>query len=321
MRQRGAGSGGGKPLAGRRRWAQGRGVQWDFELWFLAGWLGGALLVFALGAGWRWVRPSRPPTLPLGPGLGGWRVRESLYHPLDLAVMAFFVGYYGVFQLLVSGQDEPRREVDLEMLVANALLQGFLVMIVLAVMARRVEPVEWLGLRWRVGSLPGRVALVGAVGIGATVVTSLFAYGLEWLGWFGWLLERLGHGERDEAVQEVVQAFAKADDPWLLGMLCVTAVVVAPVTEEVIFRGYLYPVAKRYAGRGVAVLFSALFFSMIHLNAMALLPLTLLAVGLVLAYEWSGSIWVPIGIHAIFNGVTVFFQLAQKFEWMDLPQS
>jgi membrane protease YdiL (CAAX protease family) len=189
-----------------------------------------------------------------------------------------------------------------------------------AVVASRVNPVDWLGLRWRPGPPLLLGVMVGVAGVLATVVTGMFAYGLELAGVQEWLLQRLGHRDPSEAMQDVVKAFDEVEDPTVLAMLCVTAVVVAPVTEEVIFRGYLYPVAKRFAGRGCAVLFSAGFFAMIHLNVMALLPLVFLATILVLAYEFSGSIWVPIGIHMVFNGITVFFQLAAKFEWIQMPQ-
>ena len=53
----------------------------------------------------------------------------------------------------------------------------------------------------------------------------------------------------NDGKQEVVKAFTENDDPVMLGLLVLLAVVVAPLTEEILFRGYLYPVAKRFVGR------------------------------------------------------------------------
>ena len=98
------------------------------------------------------------------------------------------------------------------------------------------------------------------------------------------------------------------------------AAVIAPVVEEVIFRGYIYPVAKKYSGRIAGILFSSLFFAMAHPNAISLVPLFVLAVLLALSYEVTGSIWAPISIHVLFNSATVFAQFAQRMNWIQLPE-
>jgi membrane protease YdiL (CAAX protease family) len=83
------------------------------------------------------------------------------------------------------------------------------------------------------------------------------------------------------------------------------AVIVAPVAEEVIFRGYLYPVVKKYAGTTVALLLTAVLFAVLHGHVPSIPALTMLAVCLGLAYEKSGSLLVPMIMHAVFNAVSV----------------
>ncbi|MGE9270218.1 MAG: CPBP family intramembrane glutamic endopeptidase, partial [Verrucomicrobiales bacterium] len=148
------------------------------------------------------------------------------------------------------------------------------------------------------------------------LLTNFFALGLQAVGFQDWLSDAMG----GEGMQEIVEAFTQEDDLGVLLLLCVTAVIVAPLTEEVLFRGYLYGVAKRFCGRHAAVIFSSLIFAAIHHNAMALLPLCFLAVFLALAYEWTGSIWAPIGIHLVFNASTVAVQFALRFGWLSLPE-
>ena len=55
-----------------------------------------------------------------------------------------------------------------------------------------------------------------------------------------------------ESSQESVKLLQETQDPLVLGLMAVAAVLVAPVCEEVVFRGYLYPAAKRFAGPWVA---------------------------------------------------------------------
>ena len=95
--------------------------------------------------------------------------------------------------------------------------------------------------------------------------------------------------------------------------------IVAPIAEEVVFRGYLYPAAKRFCGPAGAVLFSSLVFAAAHGNVVALLPLFALAVLLCLIYEFTGSIWASISVHFLFNAATVAMQLLARSGLVDLP--
>ena len=83
------------------------------------------------------------------------------------------------------------------------------------------------------------------------------------------------------------------------------AAVVAPATEEFLFRGYFYGVLRRYVGVIPAMLLTSLLFAAIHMNGPVFLPLFVLAVCLTLAYEATGSLWVPMLMHALFNGVMI----------------
>ena len=62
---------------------------------------------------------------------------------------------------------------------------------------------------------------------------------------------------------------------------------------------------RRYAGVTVGILFNAALFAAIHTHLPSFGPLFVLAVCLTLAYEWTGSIFVPITMHALFNSLSV----------------
>ena len=72
---------------------------------------------------------------------------------------------------------------------------------------------------------------------------------------------------------------------WTTGYLGLFAVVIAPVAEEFIFRGVLFPFVKQLGWPGWRGLASSLIFAFIHLNAPTFVPLFVLALALTWLYE------------------------------------
>jgi membrane protease YdiL (CAAX protease family) len=100
-------------------------------------------------------------------------------------------------------------------------------------------------------------------------------------------------------------------DPLGLSLLFLLTVVVAPVVEEVVYRGVLYPALRLRVGLVPAVLFSALAFGIAHISLVWLLvPMTFFGALLALAFEGSRSLVVPIASHALFNLMAVLVVLA-----------
>ncbi len=122
------------------------------------------------------------------------------------------------------------------------------------------------------------------------------------------LLSRLllaANGSEDDSAQELVRFLGESPSRMARYAVACSAVVVAPVLEEFIFRGYLYGVARRYAGITAGIFFNAFLFAAIHTHLPSFGGLFALAVCLTLAYEWTGSIFVPITMHALFNLISV----------------
>ena len=82
------------------------------------------------------------------------------------------------------------------------------------------------------------------------------------------------------------------------------AVILAPICEEVLFRGLLYPAFKNKIGRGLAMTVSALLFAGVHLHLQSFPALFVLGIALAYVYERTGTLAAPITFHAIFNGWT-----------------
>lgn len=92
--------------------------------------------------------------------------------------------------------------------------------------------------------------------------------------------------------------FSGLSFPW---WLLVVAVVVAPVVEEIFFRGFVFGgMRKKYGWRKAALISSALF-AVIHLEWTAFLPIFILGCFFAYLYHRSNSIWPAILVHASTN--------------------
>lgn len=105
--------------------------------------------------------------------------------------------------------------------------------------------------------------------------------------------------------QDVVGHFAEAETVLLLVLMILLTTVVAPLSEEFFFRGCLYRFLKAKMPLTVALLLNGLLFAALHVSLSSLLPLIILGIVLAYAYEKTGSIKVPILMHAIFNTNTI----------------
>ena len=89
----------------------------------------------------------------------------------------------------------------------------------------------------------------------------------------------------------------------VVAILWIGAVALAPVAEEVFFRGILQTLAVNVVRRrGVAIGLTSVAFGLVHYSQPQVIPaLVVLAVLIGYAYERTGSLIPPILIHAVFN--------------------
>lgn len=156
-------------------------------------------------------------------------------------------------------------------------------------------------------------------------------FGLSWPGWRSGIFFALGAllavyplvflpgviahvmGVQSET-QPVLAYLATAEGFGDRFLLIFAAVVAAPLAEEVIFRGYLHGILRRWTGRWFSIIATSLLFGAIHVHLPVIIPLAIFGFALVLVYEKTKSLWAPIVMHVTFNAVTVIVALA----WPDL---
>ena len=105
----------------------------------------------------------------------------------------------------------------------------------------------------------------------------------------------------ESSKQEIVNLFNTSRTIEQRVTIIVLVVVIAPISEEFIFRFFIYGVLRRYCGIVIALVFNALLFAAAHTHLPSAAPLFVLGGCFTLAYEWSGSILVSMAMHALFN--------------------
>jgi membrane protease YdiL (CAAX protease family) len=99
---------------------------------------------------------------------------------------------------------------------------------------------------------------------------------------------------------DLVPVFAELSSPvWLL----LAGIVVAPVVEELFFRGFVFAgLAQRYSWRKAALISSALF-ALVHLQPWAIPPIFILGYIFAYLYQRCGSIWPAVLMHVSTNAL------------------
>jgi membrane protease YdiL (CAAX protease family) len=140
-------------------------------------------------------------------------------------------------------------------------------------------------------------AWIGATLLGALAATILQAFGLS---------EAAGPADR----------FIQRGDPTVI---LIAFLLVAPVAEEIFFRGVVFNAWERERGTRVAVIGSALLFAAIHTSLFALVPIFALGVALALLYRSTRSLVATMALHAGFNAISVAIALLERQGIITLP--
>lgn len=116
------------------------------------------------------------------------------------------------------------------------------------------------------------------------------------------LLSGLLAGEQARS-HPVVEMMLQGADPIQIASLGLAVVVIAPIGEELLFRGFLYRAVRQHLGPGRALFISASLFALLHLSPSQIAPYLLLGVAFGLVFEWVGSLWASIVLHGLWNAV------------------
>ena len=249
----------------------------------------------------------QPPQPPLsGPSAPG-RLPLGVADLLLIVILALGASRFLIPVVLSAFGIAPTQGgADTSTILLLLTLQTLLLLAVVYLVA-----VRWRGGTWQdlgVWPLPDRWAWRAAL-------IALLAFPL--VNFVSWLQMRITGQPLDNPQMEVL---APDGFSWssYLGMLLVAGVL-APIAEEVAFRGLLYRWLRERVGIGLGMLGSALAFSVLH-GIAGLIP-AIAVLGLILAwvYERSGSIWAPIVVHGAYNAIVTTLLYAAVAQGVKLP--
>ena len=120
----------------------------------------------------------------------------------------------------------------------------------------------------------------------------------------------------DNKIDQVAVKHLKglASQPLLYTLMVICVIFLVPLIEELLFRGFLQSWIRRYIGRIGGIIFTAIIFALVHyspaqgsVNFELICSLFVLSCFLGFIYEREKTLWAPITLHAVFNGITVLF--------------
>jgi membrane protease YdiL (CAAX protease family) len=239
---------------------------------------------------------AEPPELTAPPFEAGlpriWRSRDVLVGlAMIIGAFALIAGGLGIY-IAATGDRDGDGPGIVSTLAFELLIGGS----VLLLAAHRGVSLHALGFR-----RPRRWAPLGIVWTGSYGVLVVYTIILSLIESAGVDTSRFSGGnplpiEHDNIV--------------LLVILGVAVVVVAPVSEELFFRGLIFRGLRGYWRLLPALLVSGALFAAFHGNLSVLVPFTFIGAFFAWGFEESDSLWTSILAHALVNGLSFALSVA-----------
>lgn len=109
--------------------------------------------------------------------------------------------------------------------------------------------------------------------------------------------------QMEEEAALLTKRFMQADNVWVMMINMGLMAVLPALAEEMSFRGVLQQLLG--GRRHVAIWLTAVIFSAIHMQFYGFVPRMLMGALFGYVFVWTGSLWVPIVMHFVNNGMAV----------------
>jgi hypothetical protein len=106
--------------------------------------------------------------------------------------------------------------------------------------------------------------------------------------------------------EKILEQLGSNESTALLLLSAALTCVVAPISEEILFRGFIFTALRSWRGTIPAAVITGLLFGAVHAGsapALDLVPLAALGFGLCLLYRYSGSLYPCIVAHSFNNSI------------------
>lgn len=218
------------------------------------------------------------------------------FFDLILVMMLITLGSFVLTSMSSIGVQQLQLIKEVKFLT-DALGQYILTVLVVFAVAQIKYPGDNLFLLLGLKRQPWTLKL-GLQGIFIGCGLAFFAYGAELLlnGMFAHSLP----------VQPIAEALSRDSQPGIfLLILVLVSVIIGPVAEEILFRGFAYPFFENRFTRVAAIWLNGAFFGLAHFDMYRWVPLSLAGMCLTWAFQRTASLEVCILAHAVWNGIMV----------------
>jgi membrane protease YdiL (CAAX protease family) len=220
----------------------------------------------------------------------------------ELLMSLVFAGFFSFMALgAVQRHGHEETKVDISAVLPNSMLFIAFVVGIAGFMAFR-------GIQLRRAFGLNRVSLLAVLGWAIGLLLAAFPLA----GIANAITAQVSHGELEpQPLVDLFNKMAHEHNYSAMSKILISAVIIQPACEEFLFRAFFYGVWKRYVGMLAAGFLASLLFAAFHTSLAAFAGLFVLAVCLNIAYERSGSLLVPICMHALFNFTSLFVLYVQ----------
>lgn len=153
-------------------------------------------------------------------------------------------------------------------------------------------------LRWREVFGFDRPGLGRAIQLGLGLGVAFFILNLGLMQLSGLLWTGLGFEVQN---QPTIVALQQGHSMLQVVLIAIAALVLAPVVEELLFRGLLYPWLRMVTSSRTAVTVTTVLFALSHMNLLGFLPLVCFGLLLIWLYDTTDNLLAPIAAHFVFN--------------------
>ncbi|MBC2604059.1 CPBP family intramembrane glutamic endopeptidase [Puniceicoccus vermicola] len=130
-------------------------------------------------------------------------------------------------------------------------------------------------------------------------IPTIWLVGMLWAGIL-FALKSLGFDVSPQP-QIAAQWIADSDSAPFLIIMGIMVVITAPISEELVFRAFLYRFLRNRWSARFALIFSSVLFALLHASLHSFLPLVFMGLLLAKIYEDTHDIRTPILFHLFFN--------------------
>lgn len=209
-----------------------------------------------------------------------WRAREAFVVGLLSLVITAIASV--VVVSLIDGEDL------LTAWIVTLSEVALIAALLLWVRARYRLGAEALGLRDTSGRNVTAGVLAGLLGLGLSTVVQAIVFSLA-------------EAVREGPVQPPVQLEFEEPSRGVLFLTGIGVVIIAPIAEEMFFRGFLFRALRRWLSLWPAAMLSAAVFAAVHIQPLVIPSIFVLGVVLAVVVERRGSIVPSIAAHVTFN--------------------